>query len=199
MSRHPVQLTIERAVRIPRIHVVIRLALLLALGTLGCSSIYWFLYLALPALVAAVITQKGGQPYLAESAPRIVRALRWFASAYGYLWLLTNDLPTSEGSHVDLQIAMEGSPTVASSLLRILTSLPALLLVAVLSLAGALVWLVAAAFVLATERMPAAQADFLALVLRVQFRTIAYHLSLVERYPSFEGSVAAGPGRTTGT
>jgi hypothetical protein len=128
-----------------------------------------------------------------------VRVLRWFASAYGNLWLLTNDLPTSEGSHVDLQIAIEGSPTVASSLLRILTSLPALLLLAVLSLAAALVWLVAAAFVLATERMPAALADFLSLVLRVQFRMIAYHLSLVERYPSFEGSVAADPTRATGT
>jgi hypothetical protein len=199
MSRHPVQLTIERVARIPRIHVVIRLALLLALGTIGCSSIYWFLYLALPALVAAMVAQRGGPLYLADSAPRVVRVLRWFASAYGYLWLLTNDLPTSEGSHVDLQITIEGSPTVASSLLRILTSLPALLVVAVLSLAGALVWLVAAAFVLATERMPAALADFLTLVLRVQFRMIAYHLSLVERYPSFEGSVAAGAERATGT
>jgi hypothetical protein len=199
MSRHPVQLTIESAVRIPRIHVVIRLALLLALGTIGCSSIYWFLYLALPALVAALVAQRGGPLYLTDSAPRVVRVLRWFASAYGYLWLLTNDLPTSEGSHVDLQIAIEGSPTVASSLLRILTSLPALLLLAVLSLAAALVWLVAAAFVLATERMPAALADFLSLVLRVQFRMIAYHLSLVERYPSFEGSVAADPTRATGT
>ena len=193
MSRHPVQLNIERAARIPRIHVVIRLVLLLALGTLGCSSIYWFLYLALPAMVAAMVSQKGGPRYLADNAPKVVRVLRWFAGAYGYLWLLTNDLPTSEGSHVDLQIEIEGTPTVASSLLRLLTSLPALLLVWVLSLAAALAWLVAAAFVLATERMPAALADFLTLTLRVQFRMIAYHLSLVERYPSLKESLAAGP------
>ena len=193
MSRHPVQLNIERAARIPRIHVVIRLVLLLALGTLGCSSIYWFLYLALPAMVAAMVSQKGGPRYLADNAPKVVRVLRWFAVAYGYLWLLTNDLPTSEGSHVDLQIEIEGTPTVGSSLLRLLTSLPALLLVWVLSLAAALAWLVAAAFVLATERMPAALADFLTLALRVQFRMIAYHLSLVERYPSLKESLAAGP------
>jgi hypothetical protein len=171
--------------------------LLLALGTIGCSSIYWFLYLALPALVAALVTQKGGPRYLSENAPRVVRVLRWFASAYGYLWLLTNDLPTSEGSHVDLQIAIGGTPTVASSLLRILTSLPALLLVVVLSLAAALAWLVGAAFVLAAERMPTMLADFLTLTLRVQFRMVAYHLSLVERYPSLEESVAGEPERAT--
>lgn len=200
MSHHPVQLNIERAARIPRIHVVIRLVLLLALGTIGCSSIYWFLYLALPALVAAVVAQRGSSRYLTESAPKVVGVLRWFASAYGYLWLLTNDLPTSEGSHVDLQIAIEGNPTVASSLLRLLTSLAALLLVAILSLAGSLVWLIAAAFVLATERMPAALGDFLTLVLRVQFRMIAYHLSLVERYPSFEASpITTGSEHLTST
>jgi hypothetical protein len=197
MSRHPVQLTIARAARIPRIHVVIRLVLLLALGTIGCSSIYWFLYLALPALVAAVITQKGGPRYLGENAPKVVRVLRWFASAYGYLWLLTNDLPTSEGSHVDLQIAIGGAPTVASAVLRLLTSLPALLLVTAISLAAALAWLVAAAFVLAVERMPTMLADFLTLTLRVQFRMVAYHLSLVERYPSLEESLDAEPERAT--
>lgn len=194
---HPVQLTIARAARMPRLHVVIRLVLLLALGTIGCSSIYWFLYLALPALVAAVVTQKGGPRYLSENAPRVVRVLRWFAGAYGYLWLLTNDLPTSEGSHVDLQIAIGGAPTVASSLLRLLTSLPGFLLVAVISLAAALAWVVAAAFVLAVEQMPTMLADFLTLTLRVQFRLIAYHLSLVERYPSLEESLDAEPERAT--
>ena len=85
----------------------------------------------------------------------------------------------------------------ASSLLRILTSLPALLLVAVLSLAAGLVWLVAAAFVLAAERMPTMLADFLRLTLGVQFRMVAYHLSLVDRYPSLRESVAGEPARAT--
>jgi Domain of unknown function (DUF4389) len=65
------------------------------------------------------------------------------------------------------------------------------LLVAVLSLAADLVWIVAAMVALVTERMPAALADFLALTLRVQLRFAAYHLSLVDRYPSLEGSVVA--------
>jgi hypothetical protein len=193
---HPVQLVVERADRIPRVHVLIRLALLLALATLGCSSIYWFLYLALPPLVALLVSKKSGASYLAEDAPRVVRVLRWIAAAYAYLWLLSNELPTAQASRVDLQIEPGGTPTVGSALARLVYSLPALLLVAVLSLAATLVWLVAAAVVLVTERMPDSLADFLALVLRVQFRLVAYHLSLVERYPSLEESAIGGASRS---
>src|SRR5262249_49666050 len=114
--------------------------------------------------------------------------LRWFASAYGYLWLLTDVLPTAQGGPVDLRVTPSGAPTPASALLRIITSIPALVLVAVLSLAASLVWIIGAVAILVTERLPGALADFLALALRVQFRLVAYHLSLVDRYPSFAQS-----------
>jgi Domain of unknown function (DUF4389) len=194
---HPVQLAVEPAGPIPRVHIVIRLALLLALTTLGASSIYWCLYLALPAIVALVVSKKGGARYLAEDAPRVARALRWIATAYGFLWFLSNELPTGDASPVHIQIEPGGTPTVASALLRLVTSLPALLLVAVLSLAGAVVWIVAAVVALVTERLPAALADFLTLTLRVQLRFAAYHLSLVDRYPSLESSELASVRRST--
>lgn len=193
---HPVQLVAESVTRIPRVHVVIRLVLLLALTTLGVSSIYWCLYLALPAIVALVLTKKGGAGYLAEDAPRVARALRWIANAYAYLWFLSNELPTGDANPIHIQIEPGGAPTVTSALLRLVYSVPALLLVAVLSLAAALVWIVAAVVALVTERVPSALADFLALTLRVQLRFAAYHLSLVDRYPSLEGSATA-PFRST--
>src|SRR6185503_9947889 len=99
-----------------------------AIGALGCSAIYWALYLALPA-VAALLIQKKGAGYLSEDAPRAIRVLRLFASAYGYLWLLTDVLPTAQGSPVDLQVTPTGEPTPSSALLRIVTSVPAILLV----------------------------------------------------------------------
>jgi hypothetical protein len=40
--------------------------------------------------------------------------------------------------------------------------------------------------VLASERVPPALSDFIEATLRYQFRLFAYHLSLVDRYPSFE-------------
>jgi hypothetical protein len=192
---HPVQLVVEPATHIPRVHVLIRLVLLLALTTLGLTSLYWCLYLALPAIVALVLTKRGGAAYLGQDGPRITRALRWIATSYGYLWFLTNELPTAEASPVDLQIETTGAPTVGSSLLRLVYSVPALVLVALLSIAGAFVWVVAAVFALVTERVPAPLADFLALALRVEMRLIAYHLSLVDRYPSLEGPGVSVPPR----
>ena len=186
-TAHPVQLHIERPEHTSRIHVITRLLLLLAIGALGWSAVYWALYLALPA-VAALLIQRDGERYLSEDAPRAVRVLRWFASAYGYLWLLTDVLPTAQGSPVDLQVAPTGNPTPTSALLRIFTSIPAVALVAVLSLAGSLVWIVGAVAILLTQQMPEGIAGFLAMTLRVQFRLIAYHLSIVDRYPSLEQS-----------
>lgn len=166
---------------------MIRLALLLALGAIGYSSLYWLLFLALPAFAALRIAQLGSERYLAEDGPRIVRVLRWLASAYAYLWLLTDAFPTGESpGPAELEVEPAGHPTEGSALLKLLYSLPALLLLAVLTFALGFVWLIGALWILAAKRMPAALDDFMALTLRYQLRLAAYHLSLVDRYPSFE-------------
>lgn len=187
MGTHPVQFRVQPAIRMERTQVLIRLALLLALGAVGCSSVYWFLYLTFPALAALLISDRGGERYLAEDAPRMVRILGWIAGAYAYLWLLTDTFPTREAiGPVELKVDVNGSPTTSSALLRLLVSLPALLLLVVLSIAAAFLWLIGALVILVRQRIPAAIADFLALTLRYQFRLVAYHLSLVSNYPSFE-------------
>jgi hypothetical protein len=163
-----------------------RLVFLVALGMLGYSTICWALYLALPAVVAILILQKGSARYLAEDAPFALRALRWLAGAYAYLWLLTDVLPTAEKNPVTLEIETGGSPTAPSALLRLLYSLPAVVLVLVLSFVAGILWAVGVAFILVRERVPTGIAGFLALTLTVQLRLAAYHLSLVERYPSLQ-------------
>src|SRR5262249_41923525 len=151
------------------IHVLIRLALLIGVGTLGFSSIYWLLYLAVPALVTGYILQDGGDAYLAKAGPRLVPVLRWLAGGYAYLWLLTDVLPpTGAGGAVELEVETGGPPTPAGALSRLLLSVPALLLAALLSLAAAIVWLVAAVAVLISERVPPALSDFLTMALRYQ-------------------------------
>ncbi len=187
MSTYPVRLRIALPERMSRTHLAIRLVLLMALGAVGCSSVYWLLYLALPALAALFITQKGGARYLADDGPRIVGVLQWLARAYAYLWLLTDTPPDGEvGGQVELEIDPSGEPTAASALLRLLYSVPALILLTALSFVAAFVWLAGAVLILAARRVPVAMADFLAGVLRYQFRLVAYHLSLVDRYPTIE-------------
>jgi hypothetical protein len=191
MMNHPVQLQVEHPRRTERIQVVTRLAFLLAFAALGCSAVYWALYLAMPALVAVTLMRKGGEHYLADDAPRIVPVLRWLASAYGYLWLLTDVLPTAQGSPIDLKIEAGGRPTASSALLRLLFSLPALVVLAVLSAASGILWVVGAVLILIRQRLPDAIADVLAFTLRFQFQLVAYHLSLVDRYPSLRADQIA--------
>jgi len=186
MTTHPVRLRVETPAQLERAHVIIRLALLIALGAIGGSSLYWLLYLALPALAALLISSKGPERYLAEDASRAVPVLRWLAAAYAYLWLLTDAVPSREpGGPVELEIDLDARPTVGSALLRLLYSLPPLVLLALLSIPACLLWVIGAIAILVRRRVPRVIADFFAMVLRYQFRLVAYHLSLFDRYPSF--------------
>ena len=167
--------------------MAIRLLLLLVLGAIGCSSIYWLAYFLLPTLAALLILQSGGERYVSDDAPAITRTLRWVAAGYGYLWLLTDELPsTSKASPITLEIDAGGSPTPASALWRLVRSLPALVLLILCSFVSSFVWLLAALSILVSQRVPAALGEFLSATLRYQFRLIAYHLSLVDRYPAFD-------------
>ena len=189
MDPHPIQLHVESAAQRDRTQVVIRLVLLVALGTVGCSSLYWMLFLGLPALAALRIS-RGPTQYLTNDAPRIARALQWLAGAYAYLWLLTDALPSAEpGGVVNLEVHPRGSPTPSTALLRLITSLPAFVILGILSLAAGLLWPIGAICILLGRRLPGALFDFFLLTLRGQFRFIAYHLSIVDRYPSFEDAL----------
>jgi len=184
---HPVQLALDPPVPSRRVHVVARAIFLVALGALGASSLYWLLYLLLPAVVALLITEKGSDRALAEDGPMAIKLLRWLASANAYLWLLTDVLPTSEPTSgaVKLSIQTEGTPTPTTALLRLVYSLPGLVLVAVLNVLVVPFWLVGATWILTAQRIPDVVRDFLTFTLRYQFRFAAYHLSLVNRYPAF--------------
>ncbi|MEY4550009.1 MAG: hypothetical protein RL685_6204 [Pseudomonadota bacterium] len=187
MPYHPVAFRVSAVPRRERIHVAIRLLLLVGLGAIGWSSIYWLAYLLLPALAALLILQKGADRYLIEDAPAITRGLRWLAAAYGYLWLLTDALPsTSTASPVTLEIDASGTPTPVSSLLRLVRTLPALVLLILVSCLAGILWCIAALSILVSQTLPPAIGEFLTATLRYQFRLIAYHLSLVDRYPAFE-------------
>jgi len=192
MTTHPVELDLAPPERMLRVHVVIRVLLLIVLGALGWSSIYWLLYLALPAGAALLVAAKGGEGYLAEDAPTVVRWLRWIAGAYAYLALLSDDLaPDDNQPNVGLRVTTSGAPTPASALLRLVYTIPALLLLALLSFAGVVLWIIGALFILARGRLPRPIWDFLALTLQYRLRLAAYHLSLVDRYPSLQAAPVA--------
>jgi hypothetical protein len=184
MTPHPVRFRVAPS-PMHRMQIVLRLVVLAVLAAIGVSSVYWLVYLALPVLAALLVSRDGAERYRRQEAPRIVRILRWVAGAYAYLWLLTDAVPTLDArGPVELEVEVGGNPTATSALARLLTSLPALLMLAILSMVAAVLWVVGAIAILATERMPAAIRDFITIKLGYQFRLVAYHLSLVEAYPS---------------
>jgi hypothetical protein len=196
MMTHPVRLEVNAPPGRDRIHLAIRLVLLAALSALGCSSVYWIAYLTLPALAALSIARDGAQGYLTERAPMLVRGLRWLAAAYAYLWLLTDAPPSTSDGPVTLEITIDGNPSPGSALARLIKTLPALVVLVALSLVASLLWIAAAACVLASERAPTGLTDFIESTLRYQFRAFAYHLSLVDRYPSVDPSRSSPPPHT---
>jgi len=186
MANPSVELRVEPSPQRARIHVFIRLGLLVALAFAGCSSVYWLLYLALPSVAALLIAQKGGPRYLAEDAPGAARVLQGLARAYAYLWLLTDGAPTTvPGGPIELAVVPRGRPTPASALLRLFYSLPALALLVIFSFIASVLWVAGSVVIVVTGTIPAAIGEFLASVLRYQFRLVAYHLSLVDDYPAF--------------
>ena len=187
MSPHHVRFHVE-PMRMDRLHVLIRLVLLGAVATAGLSSFYWLLYLAVPVVVALIVSDEGADYYMEQDAPRAARILQWLAGAYAYLWLLTDEMPTAQpGGTVELEIELHAEPTVRSAFVRIVTSLPALIVLALLSVVAAVLWVFGALSILVMRRVPLGVSDFIAMKLQYQFRLLAYHLSLVDEYPAVEG------------
>lgn len=187
----PVSFEIERPAAFKREHVFLRVAVFIVVGWVGHP--WGLLWLGLPLVAAILVSQKGGQRYLDENGPAVTRVLNWILDLAAYLALLTDELPGGSGHAVRFQVERSGSPTVGSVLLRILWAIPSLIVLAILSFVGAIVWLIAAVSVLVDERYGEGLWRFLAGLVRWEAHLLAYLASLVDDYPPFtlaRGSVS---------
>jgi uncharacterized protein DUF4389 len=179
----PVTLDVERPPAFRRAHVFLRVALLVLIGWLGHPI--GLLWLGLPVVAAILVSQKGGQRYLDEDGAAVARVLTWILALVAYLALLTDQLP-SRGEHpARFQVDRSGSPTVGSALLRILYAIPSLIVLAILTFVGAIVWVIAVVLVLVDEKYPESMWRFLLGIVRWEACLLAYLASLVDRYPPF--------------
>jgi hypothetical protein len=180
-------LRVQQPAELSRLHVLIRLFAFLAFSALTGSH-GWpggFLYLAIPVLTALLVSEHGTDGFLQRDSRPYIRVLTWLLQLYAYLGLLTDHLPgTAAANDVRIDLEPAGRPTAASALLRLLTSLPALIALSLLGILSAFVWFLAAVFVLATTHYPAWLFDFQAAVLRYHGRFLAWHASLIETYPA---------------
>jgi hypothetical protein len=169
----PVTFDVERPPGFQRAHVFLRVALLVVIGWIGHPL--GLLWLGLPVVAAILVSQKGGQRYLDEDGPTATRVLNWILDLVAYLALLTDQLPGLGEHPARFRVERSGSPTVGSALLRILYAIPSLIVLAILTFVGTIVWVIAVVLVLVGENYPDSLWRFL----------LAYLASLVDRYPPF--------------
>ena len=179
----PVTFDLDRPPALQRAHVFLRVALLVVIGWLGHPI--GLLWLGLPVVAAILVSQKGGPRYLDEDGPMVTRVLRWILGLVGYLALLTDELPGRAEHAVRLDVHRSGSPTVGSALLRVLYAIPSLIVLAILTFVGAIVWVIAAFLVLVDGSYPESMWRFLLGLVRWEASLLAYLASLVDRYPPF--------------
>jgi Domain of unknown function (DUF4389) len=158
-------------------------ALLVVVGWIGHP--FGLLWLGVPVVAAILVSQKGGQRYLDENGPTMTRVLGWILAVVAYLALLTDSLPGGAERPIRFQVDRAGSPTVGSTLLRILYAIPSVIVLAILAFVGAIVWLIAVVFVLVEESYPHGLWRFQLGLVRWEACLLAYLASLVDRYPPF--------------
>jgi hypothetical protein len=108
-----------------------------------------------------------------------------------YLWILTDRIPGSTDETVRFEVEPSGTPTIGSALFRILAAIPSAFILFLLSFASAIVWIIAAVWVLIGETYPESLYGFQIGIVRWMARLLTYLTSLVAGYPPF--SLDTGP------
>jgi len=184
-TAYPVTFDVSRPEKFERPQLFLRILVAIILWVLA-GIIGWVFYLAFPVLAAIFVSQKGPEKYLEEDGPRMTEWLRWVVAIFAYLLILTERFPTEKPEEtVRFEVSPGGSPTVGSALLRLIYSIPSVLVLGLLGIVSAVVWVIAAVMVLIQENYPDGLYNFQRGVLRWEARLLGYHASLVDQYPPF--------------
>jgi hypothetical protein len=186
--RSPVAFDIARPEGFDRAQVAVRIGLLVVIGWM--VEPLGLLWIGLPVVAAILISRKGGERYLNEDGPTVVRALNWVVDLAAYISLLTDRLPSRDAHVVRFDVERSGSPTTRSAILRIVYAIPTLVALAVLTWIASIVWLIAMVLVFSKGTYPESWWHFLRGVVGWEARAIAYLASLTDQYPPF--SLATG-------
>lgn len=187
MPAYPVLFAVvDRPLTFRREQVIARLIILLLFSLLFAFA--WLIalvYVAVPVLAAGFIS-RDGERFFEEGARRLQRWLHMLVAFDAYLTLLTDRFPLEDPERVTrYKVRVSGRATVNSALLRLLLSIPSSLVLAGLGIAATLTGIVAGVMVLVQEDYPEGLYRFHLGVVRWGARLLAYHGSLVDRYPPF--------------
>ena len=186
-NNHSVRIEVAPNPPFKRVQLLLRVLVLAALSMLHRSDVGLFglLYFFLPVLAAIMVAQRGSAKYLDSDAPWLRSLLEWVLGFYAYMLFVTDAFPLGQAERaVRLQVTPGGSPTVSSALLRLLTSLPFLIVLVLAGIVSFVVSLIAAFSILLFASYPEAMRSYQRDMVGWLARLFAYHASLVDEYPS---------------
>jgi hypothetical protein len=179
----PVTFEIERPAGFDRAQVGVRIGVLIVLGWM--VQPFGLLWLGLPVVAAVLISQQGGERYLTEDGSIVTRGLNWVVDLTAYIALLTDQMPSRDAHAVRFEVERSGSPTPRSALMRIVYAIPSIVVLAILTWVGTIVWFLAMVLVFFTGSYPESWWRFLRGLVAWDARLVAYLASLVDDYPPF--------------
>jgi hypothetical protein len=188
MASYGATFDIAQPQKFDRVHIAIRLLIVIVLGILGgvIGWLYGAVYLAVPVAAAILISQRGAEQYLAGANQNMTKWLRYLLAFYVYMGLLTDRLPNEEPKEtLHFEVATSGSPTAGSTLLRIILAIPSAIVLGLLGIVAGVLVLFAAIMILIQETYPEGVYNYLRGVVRWEARLLAYIASLVDEYPPF--------------
>jgi len=200
MATYAVIYDIEQQPTYNRVHVVIRIAILILLSIIAGAVgwIFGIAYLAVPVLAAILIAQKGSRRYLDEAEGNMLMWLRYLFAFYAYLGLLTDKLPNEDPkTYMRMDLQPEGESSAGAVLLRIILAIPHAIVLGLLGIVAVILVIVAAIMVLIQEKYPQGIFDFLRGYARWNARMYGYLAGFSDKYPPFaldtgpEGGTAA--------
>lgn len=181
---YPVVFDSARPERFDRAQVLLRIVVLFIFSAVG--SVGSLLYFGFPVLAAIMISGKGGQRFMEEDAPRVTGWLHWILAVAAYVSFLSDRFPTERPeTAARFEVTPSGIPTVGTAVLRIITSIPSLLVFLILGIVSLFVWVLAAIWILVLRTYPEVLYGYQRAVVRWVARLLAYHASIVDRYPPF--------------
>lgn len=167
--------------RYDRVQLLLRLVLLAFLGIAGWSGGWTFLllYLGLPLLAAIVIASGGPDAYRQRTAPVVIRFLRWFVGIHAYVEMISDRFPTREDELVvRFDVDASAPPSAGAALWPLLRSLPAAIVLALLSLVSGLLWIASAVTILVDRTVPESFVRFQRGMLRMFAELLLHHASV---------------------
>jgi hypothetical protein len=186
LERYPVKIVVRQPERFERVQVLVRVLVCAAFGLIHQSGfgLFGISYFLLPVAAAVLIQSRSPDGFLTRDTPWLILLLEWLVGFYAYMFFVTDSFPLDAPSRaVRLRVSVGGTPSVGSALLRLLSSLPHLIVLVFIGLVAGLVNLLAAVSILFTEHYSEGLQSFQERVVAWVARVLAYHASLVAEYP----------------